>query len=154
MQENLPLVGTPAFASLNSHRGLQLGRRDDIESLVYSLMFLHRGSLPWLTADGKSPPLSATFRHKQTFLAVRGADDIPIAFVNMLNHARDLAFTQKPDYSQLRTILESVTDSTEVTLGLLPYTPNPMPDTSTPNIIVTPGSRTKSKTVEGTPRQW
>jgi casein kinase 1 len=49
MQENLPLVGTPAFASINSHRGLQLGRRDDIKSLAYSLIFLHRGLLPWLT---------------------------------------------------------------------------------------------------------
>ncbi|KAF9231410.1 casein kinase 1, epsilon [Melanogaster broomeanus] len=46
MQENLSFVGTPAFASLNSHRGLQLGRRDDIESLVYLLIFLHHGSLP------------------------------------------------------------------------------------------------------------
>ncbi|KIK75616.1 hypothetical protein PAXRUDRAFT_36971 [Paxillus rubicundulus Ve08.2h10] len=53
MQENLSLVSTPVFTSLNSHHGLQLGHQDDIESLVYLLIFLHHGSLPWLAGDSK-----------------------------------------------------------------------------------------------------
>ena len=60
MQENLPLVGTPAFALLNSHRGLQLGHQDDIKSLAYSLIFLHHGLLPWLTVKTQVGLLAKT----------------------------------------------------------------------------------------------
>ncbi|KAF8551019.1 kinase-like protein, partial [Imleria badia] len=48
LHENLSFVGTPALASINSHRGLQLSCRDDIESLAYSLISLHCGLLLWL----------------------------------------------------------------------------------------------------------
>ncbi|KAF9222906.1 kinase-like protein [Gyrodon lividus] len=107
MQENLSLVGTPAFTSLNSHHGLQLGCRDDIESLAYSLLFLHHGLLSWLAGDSKSPLPLATFHHKQTFLVVASALSIPIVLTTILNHACSLAFMQKPDYAYLRTILEN-----------------------------------------------
>ncbi|KAF9231243.1 kinase-like domain-containing protein [Melanogaster broomeanus] len=154
MQENLSLVSTPAFTSLNSHHGLQLGHRDDIESLAYSLIFLHHGSLPWLTGDGKSPLPSATFHHKQTFLAVASALGIPIVLTMILNHARSLAFMQKPDYSYLRTILENAASSTEAPSSLPvpdPYSPISMPHASSPkpNIFI-PDSKMKSKIIEET----
>src|ERR1700710_2195815 len=41
-------IGTPAFASINGHLGLELGRRDDLESLIYLLICLVGGCLPWL----------------------------------------------------------------------------------------------------------
>ncbi|KAF9242392.1 kinase-like domain-containing protein [Melanogaster broomeanus] len=113
MQENLSFVGTPAFTSLNSHRGLQLGCRDDIESLAYLLIFLHHGLLPWLTGDDKSPSPSATFHHKQTFLTDARALNIPTVLTMILDHARSLSFMQKPNYSYLHTILENATSSTE-----------------------------------------
>jgi casein kinase 1 len=165
MQENLPLVGTPAFASINSHRGLQLGRRDDIKSLAYSLIFLHRGLLPWLTRDGKSPSFPTTLTCKQNFLvdAVNGAHDIPIELATIFRHARSLTFTEKPNYGYLRTILENAVETTEQ-----PLPPHPTPDlcavTSTPvvniltstskSIIFTPERKAHTKsTKEVTPRQ-
>lgn len=41
------VVGTALFASINAHRGNELSRRDDIESLVYTLIYLVTGTLPW-----------------------------------------------------------------------------------------------------------
>ncbi|KAF9219987.1 kinase-like protein [Gyrodon lividus] len=64
IHDNLSLVSTPAFSLINSHCGLQLSHRDDIESLAYSLIFLHRGLLPWLTWDGRSPSLSTILNRK------------------------------------------------------------------------------------------
>lgn len=41
------VVGTALFASINAHEGSELSRRDDIESLAYTLIYLCTGSLPW-----------------------------------------------------------------------------------------------------------
>ena len=41
------LVGTPKYASLNSHLGRDLSRRDDMLALGYFICSLFHGSLPW-----------------------------------------------------------------------------------------------------------
>ncbi|EIN06294.1 kinase-like protein [Punctularia strigosozonata HHB-11173 SS5] len=47
IKEDRIIVGTLHWASLNSHRGVDLSRRDDLESLAYVGLFLLRGDLPW-----------------------------------------------------------------------------------------------------------
>jgi serine/threonine protein kinase len=44
-------AGTCRFASSRAHACLPIGRGDDLEALVYCLVFLLRGNLPW-DADG------------------------------------------------------------------------------------------------------
>ncbi|OAX43421.1 kinase-like protein [Rhizopogon vinicolor AM-OR11-026] len=41
------VLGTLPYASLHAHRGLALTRRDDLESLAYTLFSILRGCLPW-----------------------------------------------------------------------------------------------------------
>jgi serine/threonine protein kinase len=41
------VVGTALFASINAHSGCELSRKDDIESLIYTLIYLLTGGLPW-----------------------------------------------------------------------------------------------------------
>jgi len=36
-------VGTIRYAKVSAHLGVRLGRKDDLESLVYVLIFLYRG---------------------------------------------------------------------------------------------------------------
>ncbi|KIM55661.1 hypothetical protein SCLCIDRAFT_30208 [Scleroderma citrinum Foug A] len=88
-------LGSPAFSSINSNLGFELGRRDDIEALVYVLLYFTCGSLPWL---GHTPCLEhdAIASMKQDILQ---HDDIPKALVTMLSYTRSLSFTQKPDYN-------------------------------------------------------
>ena len=46
---NKSLIGSPRYASVFAHRGEPLGRRDDLISMMYSLIYLANGAaLPWI----------------------------------------------------------------------------------------------------------
>ncbi|KAK2962804.1 putative Tau-tubulin kinase 1 [Blattamonas nauphoetae] len=43
--------GTPRYCSLNGHKGNELGRHDDLISLIYVIVELATGSLPWASTN-------------------------------------------------------------------------------------------------------
>ncbi|KAF9230019.1 kinase-like domain-containing protein, partial [Melanogaster broomeanus] len=46
-RNNQCFIGTPMFAPINSHLGFEQGRRDDLESLAYIMIYFFHGRLPW-----------------------------------------------------------------------------------------------------------
>lgn len=41
------MVGTARYASENAHKGYELSRRDDLESVGFMMLYLVQGTLPW-----------------------------------------------------------------------------------------------------------
>jgi serine/threonine protein kinase len=46
-KENVIYSYNSTFASINAHNNVQYSRRDDIESLLYMILYMRLGKLPW-----------------------------------------------------------------------------------------------------------
>ncbi|KAG1862914.1 kinase-like domain-containing protein, partial [Suillus tomentosus] len=99
------LTGTPAFASINHHLGVEPGRHDNLESCMYMLIYFLQGSLPWLTSDQEKLSSSSILERKVNTTIEDLCRGIPVKFATMLIYTRSLAFSEDPDYNHLRSLL-------------------------------------------------
>jgi hypothetical protein len=101
------MLGTPRFASVNTHAGLLQSRRDDVEALGYVLVFLARGRLPWcgIRAADDAAKL-ARVEHVKRTVDVEGdlCAGLPSAFADTIAYARSLPFEAMPDYAHLGSL--------------------------------------------------
>ncbi|KAH9018754.1 kinase-like protein [Lactarius pseudohatsudake] len=102
---NLGLTGTATFASINSHLGLELGRRDDMESLAYILIYFLRGHLPWQGLPHGSQDIVEC---KQRTTPHDLCDGLPVEFCTFLEYCRSLSFEKKPDYGYISDLFDGL----------------------------------------------
>lgn len=102
------IVGTPRFVSCNLHAGCQSSRRDDLESLAYSLIYLAKGALPWTTdkADSKQEKVRKIGERKAEISVDRLCAGLPPAFGMYLRAVRELKFEETPQYDILAQYFE------------------------------------------------
>jgi hypothetical protein len=89
-----------------------LSRRDDLESLAYTLLFLLRGSLPWQRSPSESSTLLARMAQvrekKRAWTGARLGEGFPDAFGQLLDHSRALGFDENPDYARFQTLFDDL----------------------------------------------
>jgi len=88
------LIGTPNYASINSHNFMELSRRDDLESLGYILLYFLWGNLPWFAVSDND-----AIKQMKTDTIVSG--NLPTFFKTYFNYVTNLQFIETPDYKML-----------------------------------------------------
>jgi serine/threonine protein kinase len=104
------LTGTPRYASVNSHLGVEPSRRDDLESLGYIFVYFLQGWLPWqpLQARTKKELCQKIMEKKMAVSVDTLCRGLPEEFRRYLAYCRSLAYTAKPNYTYLRELFHKV----------------------------------------------
>jgi serine/threonine protein kinase len=94
-------MGTPDFASINSHNFLEQSRRDDLESLSYMLIYFYFGKLEWMNDDvyfSNNEDENLYIKNKKELLCQN--KEIPFVLSEYHNHIRKLEFSETPNYEK------------------------------------------------------
>lgn len=86
--------GTMRYASINVHIGIECSRRDDLESLVYVLIYFLKGELPWQNLKAKTVEEKfAKILHTKVNLSIEEiCQGLPAEFKELLSWARCMDF--------------------------------------------------------------
>jgi len=103
-RENKPFAGTACYAALNTHLGVQQSRRDDLESLMFILVFLMKRTLPWQRKYSSRTDKHNAIRMQKLLLSPDElCSDLPRGFAKAFNYIRGLGFDEVPNYALLKT---------------------------------------------------
>ncbi|CAG9333436.1 unnamed protein product [Blepharisma stoltei] len=103
-REGKKFIGTARYTSISAHLGIELSRRDDLESLAYTLLYFIKGSLPWqgVRAFTKKEKYDRIVEKKMSTSIESLCYGVPIELENLLRYARSLRFEDKPEYSHIK----------------------------------------------------
>mmetsp|Transcript_24757 Transcript_24757/g.58479 ORF Transcript_24757/g.58479 Transcript_24757/m.58479 type:complete len:243 (+) Transcript_24757:428-1156(+) len=109
-RDNRNLTGTPRYASINAHQGIEQSRRDDLEALGYLMVYMFKGCLPWQGVVGtnkkeKYDRIGETKRGTPLSLLCSG---MPDQFARYFSYMRGLSYEATPDYNVARRLLREV----------------------------------------------
>eukprot|EP00826_Nyctotherus_ovalis_P059150 TRINITY_DN81_c0_g1_i21.p1 TRINITY_DN81_c0_g1~~TRINITY_DN81_c0_g1_i21.p1 ORF type:complete len:432 (-),score=79.53 TRINITY_DN81_c0_g1_i21:329-1624(-) len=115
-KEKRHLTGTRPFISLNTYYGYEQSRRDDLECLGYTLIYLLKGRLYWNSNDEERKAEDVN-SWKEEFSVDTICQGMPSGVMKYLNYCRGLLFESAPDYLQLSYILKKANSRQTESLG-------------------------------------
>lgn len=97
------IVGTVNFISVHMHNRIESSRRDDLESIMYVLIYLHLPLTEWnqMFEEHKSEE-----EVKQNKMALMGLSSVPQCIKKATQYCAHLGFKEAPDYEKLKGILK------------------------------------------------
>ncbi len=112
------MTGTARYASISTHLGIEQSRRDDIEALAYTFIYLLRSELPWqgIRAFSRKEKYDKILEYKVSThadilcrklpgIARQRQSDCVDVFKSILSYAKEIKFEEKPNYDHLREAL-------------------------------------------------
>jgi serine/threonine protein kinase len=99
------IVGTMRYISKHIHEGNVYSRRDDIISIMYVVIYLLKGNLPWTGLLPKKGDIRTKEELVYDKKVITSSDELceglPTLFKKILDYAYSLEFEDKPDYSYM-----------------------------------------------------
>lgn len=99
--------GTVRYASVHAHLGRTGSRRDDLESLAYTLVFLLRGRLPWQGYQGDNKGFLVCKKKMATSPEMLCCF-CPPPFKQFLEMVVNMKFDEEPNYGKLVVLFDSI----------------------------------------------
>ncbi|OMJ65916.1 hypothetical protein SteCoe_37425 [Stentor coeruleus] len=84
------------FSSVNVMNRINSSRRDDLESIIYILIYFYIGTLPWICNKHMSE--IDIIKAKVSIVLEPLCKNYPFEFINCLRYVRGLEYDQEPDY--------------------------------------------------------
>lgn len=100
-RDNAGFRGTSRYASVASHHHQELGRVDDLWSLLFMLVEFATGTLPWRKYKDKDD----IGRCKEESITPHLVRNLPREFQPFLAHLQTLRYEDEPDYDLLLTLM-------------------------------------------------
>lgn len=101
----LPFRGTPFFASVSAMKGLRCSRRDDLESIGYTLMELLDYDHMWESHESLSSRREFRYiRTKKDYMKESRAGFQDRVMTKYFRYVWDLRFEEEPDYAFLQRL--------------------------------------------------
>ncbi|THH18641.1 hypothetical protein EW146_g2369 [Bondarzewia mesenterica] len=114
---------TPSFASINVLRTFKHSRRDDLESLIYTFLYLLRSpeGLPWDELVVILPLFDDVWEGYAWLADIKASSTphylfqgFPEEFAHMLEYVRNLHFDETPDYQRLKDLCLSILEKADI----------------------------------------
>ena len=104
------MTGTARYASTNSLRGVQISRRDDLESLAYMILYFIMKKLPWqgVRANTQQNRYKKIYYMKKKLMENESFKELPLQIQNFYKSIKKLKFDEEPNYSQLREFFKDL----------------------------------------------
>ncbi|KAF9613765.1 hypothetical protein IFM89_011489 [Coptis chinensis] len=99
--------GTVRYASVHAHLGRTGSRRDDLESLAYTLIFLLCGRLPWQGFQGDNKGFLVC-KKKMATSPEQLCLFCPLPFRKFVEYVVNLKFDEEPDYAKCVSFFDGV----------------------------------------------
>ncbi|PAN44587.1 hypothetical protein PAHAL_9G055900 [Panicum hallii] len=99
--------GTTRYASAHAHLGRNGSRRDDLESLAYTLIFLIRGRLPWQGYQGDNKSFLVCKKKMATSPEILCCF-CPAPFKHFLEMVTNMKFDEEPNYLKLISLFDGL----------------------------------------------
>ena len=88
------MIGSKNYASMNSHKCVELSRRDDLESFGYILLFLYNGFLEWNHINNEEQILTI----KENIIYKKKDINYPDVLLDFIKYTRLIKYDEQPNY--------------------------------------------------------
>ena len=105
------MVGCARYCSLSCSKYEEISRKDDLENLMYLLLYLNMGSLPWqgLGKNEKIKTISSRYKAIRKIKMSVNLNELgkswPPGLVDIISYLRDVEFDRAPDYNFVRSVI-------------------------------------------------